>query len=125
MKTFNIYKHPAQGIEAVKVGFSWPAFFFGFIWMLVKKLWGFAGAWFVSYMLLAIIEAAMGQTGDSGAQLIVYLILFVGYLALWLFPAFKGNQWREANLSKRGYQRIATVQADSPDAATAQAATSP
>ena len=27
MKTFNVYKHPTQGIEAVKVGFSWPAFF--------------------------------------------------------------------------------------------------
>lgn len=30
MKTYDIYKHPTRGIEIVKIGFSWPAFFFGF-----------------------------------------------------------------------------------------------
>jgi len=39
VKTFNIYHHPIHGYEAVKVGFSWPAFFFAFIWMLLKRLW--------------------------------------------------------------------------------------
>jgi len=49
MRTFNVYKHPTQGFEAVKVGFSSPAFFFGIIWMMVKKLWGFAGLWVAMY----------------------------------------------------------------------------
>lgn len=124
MKTFNIYKHPIQGIEAVKVGFSWPAFFFGIIWMLIKKLWGIAGVWFAAYMVCVIIEKATDQAGEGGAQAIVYLFPAVGYLTLWLLPAFKGNQWRETNLSKRGYEKTATVQAETPDAATAQAATS-
>lgn len=124
MKTFEIYKHPVLGIEAVKNGFSWPAFFFGIIWMLVKKLWGTAGVWFVAYIVLSLIEKVTDQSNASGSQAMVYLILAVGYFTLWLFPAFKGNQWREANLSKRGFQKIATVQAESPDAAVAQAATS-
>ena len=72
MKTFNVYKHPTQGIEAVKIGFSWPAFFFGIIWMLVKKLWGLAGAWFAVYIVLSLIEKVTDQSGEGGAQALVY-----------------------------------------------------
>ena len=122
MKTFNVYKHPTQGIEAVKVGFSWPAFFFGIIWMLVKKLWGLAGACFVAYIVLSLIEKVTDQSGEGGAQALVYLILAAGYFTLWLVPAFKGNKWREENLTKRGYEQLTTVQAETPDAAVAQAA---
>lgn len=122
MKTFNVYKHPIKGIEAVKVGISWPAFFFGFFWMLVKKLWGLAGAWLAAYIVLTLIETVAEQAGDSGAKAFVYLILAAGYFALWLIPALKGNSWREKNLSKRGYELVATIQSETPDAAIAQAA---
>lgn len=40
--------------------------------------------------------------------------------ALWLIPAFKGNKWREENVSKRGYEQLSTVQAETPEAAVAQ-----
>ncbi|SFI39621.1 DUF2628 domain-containing protein [Nitrosomonas sp. Nm34] len=122
MKTFNVYKHPTYGIEAVKVGFSWPAFFFGFFWLLVKKLWGLAGLWFAAYIVFALIETVTGQSGEGDAQALVYLILAAGYFALWLIPAFKGNKWRQENLSKRGYEQLATIQAETPDAAIAQVA---
>ena len=122
MKTFNVYKHPTQGFEAVKVGFSWPAFFFGIIWMLVKKLWGLAGLWFAMYVGLSLIEAVTDQSQESGAQALVYLILAAGYFALWLVPAFKGNKWREENLSKRGYELLSSAQAETPDAAVAEQA---
>ena len=119
MKTFNVYKHPTLGIEAVKVGFSWPAFFFGLIWMLVKKLWGLAGVWFAAYIVLLLVETVTDQSSEGVAQALVYLILAAGYFTLWLVPAFKGNKWREENLTKRGYEKIATVQAETPDAAIA------
>ena len=124
MKTFNVYKHPTENIEAVKVGFSWPAFFFGFFWMLVKKLWGLAGAWFAANVLLFLIEKVANQSGEGGAQALVFIILAAGYFALWLFPAFKGNKWREQNLLKRGYEQVSTVQAEFPNAACTQVAKS-
>ena len=120
MKTFNIYKHPTHGFEAVKVGFSWPALFFGIIWMLVKKLWGFAGLWFVATVVLAFFEGIIEQADASGGQALAYLLLAVGYFTLALVPGFKGNKWREDNLTERGYEPLATVQAESPDAALAQ-----
>ncbi len=131
MKTFNVYKHPTYGIEAVKVGFSWPAFLFSPIWMLVKKLWGLAGAWVAACSGLTLAEKAidfedkLNLSDVSRAQalvyLLVYLILAAGYFFLWLVPGFKGNKWREENLTKRGYEQITTVQAETPDAAVALA----
>ena len=37
MSTFRIYQHPTQGYAAVKVGFSWPALLFNWIWMFSKQ----------------------------------------------------------------------------------------
>ena len=117
MKTFKIFKHPTQGYEAVKVGFSWPGLFFGVIWMLVKKLWGFAGIWFGLYVICAIIESVV--VGPFGI-----FILVASYLALWLIPGIKGNKWREGNLSSRGFEYVNTVEAVNPDSAVAQMAKS-
>ncbi|GAG96118.1 unnamed protein product [marine sediment metagenome] len=40
MAIYTIYKHDEAGlVQAVKLGFSWPAFFFDMIWAAVKKLW--------------------------------------------------------------------------------------
>jgi hypothetical protein len=121
IESYNVYIHPTLGREAVKVGFSWPAFFFGIFWMLFKKLWGVAGKWFISYIVLSVLEKVTDQSKETVEQALVYLILSVCYFALWLIPAFKGNKWREGNLSKRGYEQFTTVQAETPDAAIALA----
>lgn len=123
MSTFNVYKHPTLGFEAIKVGFSWPAFFFGIFWMLVKRLWGLFGLWLGVYIVCSLIESVTDQSQESGAQALVYVILSAAYFALWLIPGFKGNKWREENLSNRGYALLNSVQAETPDAAVAQLAT--
>ena len=38
-KNYNIYSHPNKVPVAVKQGFSWPGFFFGGFWALLKGLW--------------------------------------------------------------------------------------
>jgi hypothetical protein len=120
MKTFKVYKHPAKGLEAVKVGFSWPGFLFGVFWMLLKKLWGLSLLWLGIYVVLGLIKTVTNESEESGAQALVYLLLWAGYWALNLIPGFKGNQWREANLAKRGFELVGTAQTATPDAAVAQ-----
>lgn len=122
MRTFNVYKHESEGFEAVKLGFSWPAFFFGAIWMLVSGLWPFAVSWIAMVIVLRVIQAYTDSPNPTLAQAIVALVLLVCYLVLWLVPAFKGNKWRDRNLCKKGYKCVATVQAKSPHAATMQVA---
>ena len=118
MRTFNVYRHPIQGFKAVKVGFSWPAFFFDIFWMLVCKLWGLAALWFAINVGMAMIE----KVTDAKAQPLIYLLFTPGYLLLWLIPGFKGNDWCEANLRKRGFECISIVEAETKDAAIAHAA---
>ena len=120
MKTFKVYRHPTKGAEAVKVGFSWPGFFFDIIWMLVKKLWMMALLWFGLYCVFGVIKTVTDASEESGAQALVYLLLAAGDIALRVLPGFKGNQWREANLLKRGYTLVGEARTATPDAAIAE-----
>lgn len=121
MKIFKVYEHPALGAEAVKVGFSWPAAFFIVLWMLAKKLWRYAAVWIFAYVVLTIIQDFALKSGATGALLLV----LAGHLVLALIPAFKGNEWRTRNLTKRGFEFVASVSADTPDAAIARARKDP
>src|SRR5262245_35962781 len=125
MKTFNVYRHPIQGLEAVKVGFSWPAASAGPIWMLVKQLWGLSALWIALYFSLSLVETGTDKFEPGGPQALVYLHLVAGYLALTLIPGFKGNKWREKNLVRRGFEMLGMVRAETPEAAISQMAPSP
>ena len=125
MKTFNVYRHPIQGPETVKVGFSWPAASVGPIWMLAKQLWGLSGLWVAMYFALSLVETVAEKFEPGGSQTLVYLLLVAGYFVLGLVPGFKGNTWREKNLLRRGFGMLDTVQAETPEAAISQMATPP
>ena len=56
MKQYKVFKHPAGSIEAVKQGWSWPAFFFSFIWAMVKKMWGLG---------IGVLSVLMGIGGGT------------------------------------------------------------
>lgn len=101
MQTFRIYRHPTLGYEAVKAGFSWPAFFFNFVWMLVKKPWSVAGVCFLAYVVLLFLERVTDAAqSEPGAQAVVYLLLAAGYFALCLIPGLTGNSWQVTDLNE-------------------------
>src|SRR5262245_22853660 len=104
MRYFDVFEHPVRGIEAIKHGFSWPALFWGVLWVLFHQLWLPA----LLLVALIIIAAAIGVTFDSPLEGSV-----LG-LAVWVFAGFHGNDWRRSDLSKRGFTYIGTYQADTP-----------
>ena len=106
----------------MKVGVSWPAFFFTFFWMLAKKLWAWAGFWVGAAIILTIFERVADSSPEGGAQVLLYLLVAAGWLTLALVPLFKGNSWRETNLGARSYELVSTTEAATPDAAIAQTA---
>jgi len=110
MKTFKIYESPMGMKEAVKVGWSWPAFFFTVIWLLVKKLYLIAAIiWTVGFIIILFeIEAGSGETISSLFSLIINIV-----------GGVQGNKWREDNLLKRGYRSNTTLQAMTPEGALA------
>ena len=54
MTTFCILEKNNE-IEIVKMGFSWKAFFFNFVWGLSHKIWLFSLIWF-STLLISLIS---------------------------------------------------------------------
>ena len=108
MKTFEVYERDDYKVQAVKVGFSWPAFFFVGIWAFVKGLVaiGFA-LLFAASVMGGIFQAAAGS--DPGAGLVVFL-LTIGFR---IFVASRGNDWRRKHLLGNGYRLHSTVAAGS------------
>ncbi len=110
IKPFKVFKHPTLGYQSVKIGFSWPGLFFSGIWLLTKKLWGYAFVFLSISIFLSFMEAAF-EKEESLAGMVLVLWLEIG---VYIFVGVKGNEWRAANLQKRGFELIDTVQAETP-----------
>lgn len=67
----------------------------------------------------------MSKATDSGEGGVVALLLvFAGYFFASVVPCVNGNEWRVANLQRRGFREVSSVPAESGDAAIAVSARS-
>jgi hypothetical protein len=110
MKQYKIFKNPLDQMDAVKQGWSWPAFWFAPFWALFKKMWvlgiGTIVGWFG---FVFIIDAIFGNDMNVGNGFMVVSLVFGLY----------GNRWRAGNLKYRGYDEMTTVVGSDPDSAIA------
>jgi hypothetical protein len=112
MKTFRVFRHPTLGLQAVKVGFSWPGAIFLGLWLLAKKLWSYAFAVITLSIALEAFEV-LSVLQSPG----ITLFVFLAQLGIGAYVGFQGNTLLMNDLQKRGFQLIATVQAETPAAA--------
>jgi len=113
MQRYKVFKHPSGISEAVKQGWSWPAFLFNFIWAMVKKMWGIGWIVLISGLAFGFILVAITD-GEGNDTLINVVAIIVNII----FGA-NGNSWREKNLISRGFVEADTVIADNPENAMA------
>ena len=95
------YRHARHGIAKVKLGFSWPAFFFGALWAAAKRMW------FPEFLLLLVAEAGLWLvTGVAGANQngAIALLGLAANVAFAVICGRRGNRWLAASLLRRGYQ---------------------
>jgi hypothetical protein len=113
MKQFKIFKHPSGAIEAVKQGWSWPAFFFGFVWAMMKKMWKLSIGVVLAILVIGFITgiAASEEMGEA-------ILNGIGMTANLMFGVH-GNSWREESLIARGFTVKKTISAASAGAAVA------
>lgn len=112
MKSFKIYTHPNGRVEAVKQGWSWPAFLFGAFWALFKQLWA------IGIGLLAVAVAWGFISLQFHSQAVDLLGNLIG-IGIGVVFGIQGNGWREANLSSRGYKAGGIVEAANGESAVA------
>lgn len=108
MKQYKIFKHPSGAVEAVKQGWSWPAFFGGILWAAAKRLWIIGFGVLSAFLVIGFVVAntAGQQWGDA-------IINGLGATVNLIFGVH-GNGWREQNLLSRGFQTKQTVSAANP-----------
>jgi tetratricopeptide (TPR) repeat protein len=87
LKTFTVYKND-KVVEVVGVGFSWPAFFFTWIWAFVKKMYGLGTVGMLIFMV------AVNTISIVNIGLLILLSLILG---------LKANEWKASHLRKRGF----------------------
>jgi hypothetical protein len=88
-------QHPTRDETiAVSVGFSWPALLLGFIWALMKRLWGVA-------LFMLAVDLALGLIGLAGVT--ADLISLVLSIAFAVYCGMRANDWHRRILESKGY----------------------
>lgn len=104
---YKVYKDEGGKIQAVKDGFCWLAFVFGWLWALSESLFLIALILFFSTSLL------YGVASSFGAALKTEVTIWVTVLLISTFVGVKASSWRDKSLQKRGYVLVGTITAKS------------
>ena len=116
MNKFDVYKHPADGMAAVKQGFSGPAFLFTTYWALAMRLWPQAAGVAFATAGLKILNMFLAQEAPAAADLVPAALA----LGIMMYVGNHANEWLADRLTARGYKFVATVEAESRSAAIAK-----
>ena len=100
--------NPAH-VEVIKQGFSWPGFFFNWIWVLVKQLprYGFI---LLGVDIALLVAKYFAPEASLAAGLLGFLKLPTGVVV-----GVYGNQWRRTQLEQRGFTPATTLWAKSSE----------
>ena len=110
MKSWKIYVGPNGEVDAVKIGFSWPAFIFVWAWALYKGMWKLALAFVAIPFLVTFVGGIFNE----------FLGVLLGSIASGFMPfyfGFKGNTTYENYLISKKYKFLKSVLAPNKDAA--------
>jgi hypothetical protein len=110
LREFEIFSKPSFPSVAVKRGFSWPGFFFTWIWAFSR------GLWVPGVVLLGIdlVISLIRLETLAVEPLYVFPVLIVS-----LAVGLRGNSWRIRKLERTGYEFVGLVEARSAAAAVA------
>ncbi|MBW2712438.1 MAG: DUF2628 domain-containing protein [Deltaproteobacteria bacterium] len=111
MAIYTIYKHDEAGlVQPVKLGFSWPAFFFGIAWAVFKQLWLVASLMMLGSITFTSISGMIASP-ETPPDPNIFILWALSVSAL--FGAY-GNDWVRKDLERQGYQVMCEVEANTP-----------
>lgn len=112
MRKFNVYQFGTSNghFEAVKDGWSWPGFFFNWIWAFAKGLNKLGALLVIAHLALVVVSLQN--------ELLNVVAGIVG-MAIPVWVGAMGNKMRGQRLEEEGYTRVGTIEASSEEAAVA------
>jgi hypothetical protein len=111
MKTFEIYTKRSMTPVAVKLGWSWPGFFAGTFWLLVK------GMWIALFFILVLWCVLLVVLSEMVNEALEFIISFSVAILLNILLGARGNRLRANHLKEKGYWSNTTINAKNPDVA--------
>ena len=99
---------PDRDVVLVKEGFSWPAFLFGPLWALTRRLWLVAAAFALALAGIEVLAYGIELDPVAGTALTLGVSAAFGWL---------GNDLRRRHLERRGFVFQGVVAGDDFDAA--------
>ena len=137
VQPFRVYKHPVYGFKAVKLGWSWPAFLFDWIWAFSNKLW-FLGSGILAAILVIHFVTAYNipedcrygfvflsrslnyNEGCAGTYFLAAYLEGVFLIALKFGVGVIGNREKQIKVATRGFKPVGDVSANSEDHAVGE-----
>ncbi len=115
MRVYTVHVPPFSHREndplLIKEGYSWPAFLFGPLWMLIHGLW-------LAFVALVVVTILLGVAADAfGLGQVPQVIVS---LAIAVLVGAHGNDMRRHALTRRGYRDSGVVAARNYDEALAR-----
>ena len=99
-----VYEHPDGRRTIIKMGFCWPAFFFGPLWAWRKGMGGLGFVLLAVGLLLQSMPLLFIESiGEAG--ILVYPLVTVGVLT-WI--GGQGNGWLRRSAVNRGYKLVSS-----------------
>ena len=103
MRTYTAHLEPTRTPILVREGWSWPALFFGPLWLLASR------AWIPALLEIAFIAAVLTLAPPALRPVLM--------IALCILNALLGHDLVRWSLARRGYTLAHVVMAPNPDAA--------
>src|SRR6185369_13361939 len=111
-REFEIFVKASAASVAVKRGFSWPGFFFTWLWAFTRKLWLPGGLLLLAGVVITLLSLTLLR---NNAILCIPLGLIVSFIV-----GLRGNSWRSKQLEDDGYAFSGLVVARSAASAVAK-----
>lgn len=111
MSQYKIYSDATGELEAIKDGWSWPAFLFNVIWALTKGMWTLV----IAILLIFLAVGMFVRMTDGDIMWTNILSLTVS-----LIMGVTANPLQAKKLATYGFEPVAVVSANSPEQAIAR-----
>ncbi len=108
MSQYTIFSDNTNEFEAIKIGWSWPAFFFNVIWALTKGMWKLV----IGILLIFLVAGMFVRMTDGDIMWTNILSLIIS-----LILGATANTLQAKKLATYGFEPIATISANNPEQA--------